>query len=93
SVSYSFSMTSLTVRVRANLVRWVTESNRPITIVEDETFWHIFLAGRPTTSLPSRFMLTRDIKKAFPAASAQIHQENLKLYEVQGAVMRDFDGL
>ncbi|KAJ7355968.1 hypothetical protein DFH08DRAFT_511929 [Mycena albidolilacea] len=60
--------------IRANLVRWVTESNRPIAIVDDKNFWHLMLSGRTTTSLPSRFTLAQDIKKAFPAASEHISQ-------------------
>ncbi|KAJ7825924.1 hypothetical protein B0H14DRAFT_3874248 [Mycena olivaceomarginata] len=59
----------------ANLVRWVTESNRPITIVEDKTFRHIFLAGRPTTWLPSRFILAQDIKKAFLAGESRTQKD------------------
>ncbi|KAJ7349943.1 hypothetical protein DFH08DRAFT_696526, partial [Mycena albidolilacea] len=45
------------------------------------TFRHLMLSGRTTTSLPSRFTLAQDIKKAFPAASEHISQ-----------LLKDYDG-
>ncbi|KAJ7595957.1 hypothetical protein C8J56DRAFT_774671 [Mycena floridula] len=53
------------VQLRTDLVRWITENNRPMHIVTDRKFADIVLAGRPGLSIPSQATVARDIKAAF----------------------------
>lgn len=58
----------------ANLVRWITESNRSIRIVEDRKYRDLMLAGRPQAELPSRYTVARDIKTSFERCSRRIDE-------------------
>jgi len=49
----------------ANLVRWLTENNRPTNIINDRALRDLLLAGRPSIDLPSRFTISRDIRLSF----------------------------
>ena len=53
----------------AHLVKWVTESNRPVNIVDDR---ELLSAGRPQLEIPSRDILSRKIHLAFSKASERI---------------------
>ena len=63
SLSSGFFLTSNDHR--AHIVRWCTESNRPLNIVKDREFEVLMKAGRPGTMLPSASTVTRDVKAAF----------------------------
>ncbi len=54
--------------VRASLVRWITESCRPILAVEDRQLRLLLLAGRPLISIPSRTTCSHDIIAAYKVA-------------------------
>ncbi|KAJ7748897.1 hypothetical protein B0H16DRAFT_1210865, partial [Mycena metata] len=53
------------VELRAILVRWFTESNRPMHAVTDSKFAELMLNGRPGISLPSETTIARDIQTSF----------------------------
>jgi hypothetical protein len=50
---------------RAEIVRWVTESKRPFTIVKDRGFQSLMKTGRPEYAIPSPATVSRDVKKVF----------------------------
>ncbi|THU86659.1 hypothetical protein K435DRAFT_970193, partial [Dendrothele bispora CBS 962.96] len=56
----------------AAVVRWVTESCRPIKIVEDRKLREIVLAGRPQAQFSHRRELAQDIDTAFTVCSERI---------------------
>ena len=56
----------------AHLVKWVTESNRPVNIVDDRELRELLSAGRPQLEIPSRDTLSRKIHLAFEKASERI---------------------
>ncbi|KAF7372915.1 Dimer-Tnp-hAT domain-containing protein [Mycena sanguinolenta] len=60
--------------LRAHLVRWVAESNRPLAIVEDREFRSILGAGRPEFSLPGRRTVARDLSVAFGIGRAFVEK-------------------
>jgi hypothetical protein len=49
----------------ARLVKWVTENNRPLNIINDRELRNLLTAGRPSIHLPSHDTISRDIKAAF----------------------------
>ncbi|KAJ7745353.1 hypothetical protein B0H16DRAFT_1321779, partial [Mycena metata] len=57
---------------RANIVRWVTESNRPVKIVTDFGFETLMKTGRPSTSIPSPRQVFRDVHASFDLCKAKI---------------------
>jgi hypothetical protein len=50
---------------RAEIVRWVAESLRPFSIVEDKGFHCLMKTGRPSYYLPSRWTVSRDVRLVF----------------------------
>ncbi|KAJ7734656.1 hypothetical protein B0H16DRAFT_1767193, partial [Mycena metata] len=58
--------------MRANIVRWVTESNRPVKIVTDLGFETLMKTGRPSTSIPSPRQVFRDVHASFDLCKAKI---------------------
>jgi hypothetical protein len=48
-----------------HLVKWITENNRPTTIIEDRELRELLLTGRPNMELPSATTITRDIRSSF----------------------------
>ncbi|KAJ7800236.1 hypothetical protein B0H14DRAFT_2306543, partial [Mycena olivaceomarginata] len=58
--------------LRAHLVRWVAESNRPIRIVEDREFREILAAGRPELNIHGRHTLARDLSAAYERCRAHV---------------------
>src|SRR5271155_138269 len=50
---------------RAEIVRWVSESMRPFSIVEHRGFRSLMKTGRPEYYIPSRSTVARDIKEVF----------------------------
>ncbi|KAJ7214011.1 hypothetical protein GGX14DRAFT_360542, partial [Mycena pura] len=65
--------------LRAHIVRWVAESNRPLVIVEDREFKTIIGAGRPEFGLPGRRTVSRDLNVSFAVSRAFV-EELLKEY-------------
>ncbi|KAJ7195705.1 hypothetical protein B0H12DRAFT_1038621, partial [Mycena haematopus] len=57
---------------RANIVRWITESNRPAKIVSDPGFECLMKTGRPSTSLPSPRTVARDVHASFKLCKLKI---------------------
>ena len=53
------------LHTRAQLVRWITESNRPINIINDHLLRDLLTAGRPSITLPSWTTISRDIHESF----------------------------
>jgi hypothetical protein len=53
------------MEARARIVKWITENNRPVTIIEDVELRELLLAGCPQLTLPSRFTVSRDIHASY----------------------------
>jgi hypothetical protein len=47
------------------IVKWVAESMRPMSIVEDDGFKTLMKTGRPNYKLPKRMTVARDVKHVF----------------------------
>ena len=58
----------------ARLVKWVTESNRPTTIVHDRELEQLLTAGRPHINLPSEQTVSRDVNAYFKKSRERIKQ-------------------
>ena len=50
---------------RAEIVRWVSESIRPFTIVKDRGFQSLMKTGQPKCYIPSPETVSRNVKKVF----------------------------
>ncbi len=50
---------------RIEIVKWVAESQRPFSIVEDDGFKNLMKTGRPEYYIPSRYTVARDVKEVF----------------------------
>lgn len=62
----------LIIHTRAEIVRWVAESNRPFAIVEDRAFQSLMKTGRPEYWIPSRWTVGRDVQKVFARTRTRI---------------------
>jgi hypothetical protein len=60
--------------VRARIVKWVTENNRPANIVNDRELQELLTAGRPHIKLPSRQTVSRDVNACFRKCRERITQ-------------------
>ena len=49
----------------ARLVKWVTENNRPVNIINDQELHNLLTVGRPSTHLPSDDTISRDFNAAY----------------------------
>jgi hypothetical protein len=56
----------------AEIVKWVTKSIRPFSIVEDEGFNVLMKTGRPNYYIPSRHTVARDVKHVFLSTRRKI---------------------
>jgi hypothetical protein len=56
----------------AEIVKWVSESQRPLSIVEDRGFQKLMKTGRPTYKIPSRRTVGRDVKHVFKKTRKRI---------------------
>jgi len=63
----------------AHLVKWVTENNRPINIINDRELRDLLTAGRPSIQLPGNTTISRDINASFEKCRERI----AKLLEVR----------
>ena len=59
-------------QVRIETVRWVSESLRPFTIVEDRGFRVLMRNGRPEYYIPSAVTVARDVKQVFAKTRQRI---------------------
>ena len=64
--------------LRAEIVRWVAESTRPFSIVDDRGFQSLMKTGRPEYYIPSRWTVSRDVKLVF----ARTRQHIAKMLKV-----------
>ena len=62
----------LTILDSAEIVRWVSESMRPFSIVEDRGFHSLMKTGRPEYYLPSASTVSRDVKEVFTKVCTRI---------------------
>jgi len=62
----------------AETVRWVAESKRPFSIVNDRGFRKLMKTGRPDYHIPSAETLSRDVKKVF----ANVRKRIAKMLQV-----------
>jgi hypothetical protein len=70
---------------RAEIVRWVAESNRPFSVVSDRGFQNLMKTGRPGMYIPSPTTVSRDVQLVFENARtriAKILQVSLQLPDV-----------
>ena len=58
--------------LRAEIVRWVAESTRPFSIVDDRGFQSLMKTGRPEYYIPSRWTVSRDVKLVFARTRQRI---------------------
>jgi len=64
------------------IVKWVAESMRPLSIVEDQGFNTLMKTGRPNYKLPKRMTVAHDVKHVFKTTKKRIK----KLLKVSGFV-------
>jgi hypothetical protein len=64
--------TSLIMTFSACVVKWVTENNRPASIVNDTELPTLMISGRPHATLPSASTVTQDIRAAFAKCCEKI---------------------
>jgi hypothetical protein len=57
---------------RAEIVRWVSESVRPFSIVEDRGFKSLMKTGRPEYYIPSASTVSRDVRLVFARTRERI---------------------
>jgi len=53
-------------------VRWVSESLRPFSIVEDRGFQCLMKTGRPVYYIPSRWTVSRDVRLVFSCTHTRV---------------------
>ncbi|GBE87595.1 hypothetical protein SCP_1102720 [Sparassis crispa] len=58
--------------VRAHLVKWITECNRPAHLISDREFQELMTAGHPGLLLPTPMTLQRDVKASFQRCRERI---------------------
>jgi len=63
---------SLTCYLRAEIVRWVSESARPFKIVEDYRFQSLMKTGRPGYYIPSASTVSHDVQMVFARTRQRI---------------------
>jgi hypothetical protein len=57
---------------RAVIVKWVSKSMRPFSIVEDDGFKELMKTGRPEYSIPSTRTVARDVNHVFKITRQKI---------------------
>jgi len=57
---------------RAEIVRWVSESNRPFAIMKDQGFQSLMKTSRPNHYIPHPTMVSCDVKKVFARSRRRI---------------------
>jgi len=64
-LSKLFYRTVLNPQHSAHLVKWITENNRPVNIINDWELRNLLTAGQPSIELPSNQTLSCDINAPF----------------------------
>lgn len=62
----------LTINCSAHLVKWLTENNRPINVINDRELRDLLTAGRPSVQLPTNCTISRDIQASFDKCRERI---------------------
>ena len=62
----------LTKYFSAHLVRWITENNQPINIINDHESHELLTAGCPTVELPSNSTISHNIHASFVKCKERI---------------------
>ncbi|KAF8055640.1 hypothetical protein FPV67DRAFT_1435052 [Lyophyllum atratum] len=70
-VTYSYRQHTK-AEARAEYVRWISESLRPIDIVKDRGFINLMKTGRPETYIPSPSTISCDIKLVFAKTKERV---------------------
>lgn len=70
-VSYSHRQHTK-AETRAEIVRWVAESMRPFSVVDDRGFRSLMKTGRPEYYIPTRSTVSRDVKEVFKKVRKRI---------------------
>lgn len=66
------SARSLALTYSAHLVKWITENNRPVNIINDRELRDLLMAGRPSIQLPSNYTISRDINASFEKCQERV---------------------
>ena len=56
----------------ACLVKWVTENNRAMNIINDQELHNLLTVGQPSIHLPSHDTISRDINAAYEKCRDQV---------------------
>ncbi|KAJ3738437.1 hypothetical protein EV360DRAFT_58139 [Lentinula raphanica] len=70
------------------MARWVSENARPFQIVQDRCFCWLQKEGRPTSYIPSRETVARDVKKLYERSKQKLAEE-LQMCEYKVALALD----
>ena len=62
----------LTIKCSAHLVKWLTENNRPINIINDRELQNLLTAGHPSIQLPTNPVILNDIHASFEKCRERI---------------------
>ncbi|KAL1690457.1 hypothetical protein GGG16DRAFT_55660, partial [Schizophyllum commune] len=57
---------------KAEIVKWMAQSFRPFSLVEDDGFKTLMKTGRPEYYLPSRSTVSRDVKRVFARSRSRV---------------------
>ena len=61
-------------KTRAEIIKWVLESMRPFSIIEDKGFKVLMKTGRPEYYIPSCVTVAQDVKHIFKKTRERIAQ-------------------
>ena len=77
---------------RIEIAKWVAESQRPFSIVEDDGFKTLMKTGRPDYYIPSRYTVARDVKQVFKKTRKRIAKmlQVCQLKEAEKILIRNF---
>ena len=63
------------VKLRSKLVEWVVDSNRPMSVVDDQKLVEAFEIADEQFKMPSRYTIKKDIEKLFKVKKAETIKE------------------
>ncbi|KAK6968915.1 hypothetical protein R3P38DRAFT_2414910, partial [Favolaschia claudopus] len=64
---------------RVEHVRWISESLRPFTVVQDRGYRRLMKSGRPSTYIPSLRTVARDVKILFDKTRERLRKRFEKI--------------
>jgi len=88
----------LLIVYRAEIVRWVSESLQPFSVVEDRGFQSLMKTGRPRYFLPSSSTVSRDVKLVFTrsckwiAKRLQVTRLSSQFSNLLTSFIQEYDG-